>query len=70
MPQEYAPMPQKKKQRSEPKLKFSIGEVGLGGPGAVYDPGQSKEKDFELDQESAIYRAIKGQGGDRRRRLI
>ena len=48
-----------KKNTKEPKYSFQLGEV--------FSPGQSKEKDFELDQESAIYRAIKGQGGDRRR---
>ncbi len=48
-----------KKKKEEEKLAFQLGEV--------FTPGTNKEKDFELDQESAIYRARKGQGGDRRR---
>lgn len=52
--------PQKKsKKKKDEKMTFQLGEV--------FSPGQAKEKDFELDQESAIYRARKGQGGDRRR---
>ncbi len=32
----------------------------------MFTPGEAKEEDFELDLESARYKAQKGQGGDRR----
>jgi len=32
----------------------------------VFTPGEVKEEDFELDLESAKFRAQKGEGGDRR----
>ena len=59
MPEQEVQAPRKGKMKKDEKLSFQLGEV--------FSPGQAKEKDFELDQESAIYRARKGQGGDRRR---
>ncbi len=48
----------KKRKKQEKKLEFEAGKV--------FTPGEAKEEDFELDLDSARYRAQKGQGGDRR----
>ncbi len=48
----------KKKKKEEPKLEFEAGKV--------FKPSQAKDQDFELDIDSARYKARKGQGGDRR----
>jgi len=48
----------KKRKKQEKKLEFEAGKV--------FSPGEVKEEDFELDLDSARYRAQKGQGGDRR----
>jgi hypothetical protein len=48
----------KKKGDGDEKLAFEIGEV--------FTPEKAKKEDFELDQESATYRARKGESGDRR----
>ena len=48
----------KKRKKQEKKLEFEAGKV--------FTPGEVKEEDFELDLDSARYRASKGQGGDRR----
>src|SRR2546426_6551136 len=48
----------KKRKKQEKKLEFEAGKV--------FTPGEVKEEDFELDLESAKFRAQKGQGGDRR----
>ncbi len=48
----------KKRKKQEKKLEFEAGKV--------FSPGEVKEEDFELDLDSARYRASKGQGGDRR----
>lgn len=48
----------KKKKKSEKKLEFEAGKV--------FNPGEAKDEDFELDLESARFRAQKGEGGDRR----
>ena len=56
--QQVEPRPQKRKKNSEKKLEFEAGKV--------FNPGEVKEEDFELDLESARFRAQKGQGGDRR----
>ena len=59
MPQQQAePRPQKRKKKDEKKLEF---EAGKG-----FTPGEVKEEDFELDLDSSRYKAVKGQGGDRR----
>jgi len=51
--------PQKKKKKEEPKkLEFEAGKV--------FSPGEAKDQDFELDLDSARFKAQKGQGGDRR----
>ena len=57
MPQQVEEKPKKRKKR-EKKLEFEAGKV--------FTPGEVKEEDFELDLESAKFRAQKGQGGDRR----
>ncbi|HYR82032.1 MAG TPA: hypothetical protein VEN80_07015, partial [Thermoplasmata archaeon] len=57
MPQQVEEKPKKRK-KSEKKLEFEAGKV--------FTPGEVKEEDFELDLESAKFRAQKGQGGDRR----
>ncbi|HYM38989.1 MAG TPA: hypothetical protein VEY12_02440 [Thermoplasmata archaeon] len=48
----------KKRKKQEKKLEFEAGKV--------FTPGEAKEEDFELDLDSARYKASKGQGGDRR----
>lgn len=48
----------KKKKKEEPKLEFEAGKV--------FKPSEAKDQDFELDMESARFKARKGQGGDRR----
>jgi len=48
----------KKRKKQEKKLEFEAGKV--------FTPGEAKEEDFELDLDSARYRASKGEGGDRR----
>ncbi len=48
----------KKRKKQEKKLEFEAGKV--------FSPGEVKEEDFELDLDSARYRASKGEGGDRR----
>ncbi len=48
----------KKRKKQEKKLEFEAGKV--------FSPGEVKEEDFELDLDSARYKAQKGQGGDRR----
>ena len=51
--------PQKKKKKEEPKkLEFEAGKV--------FSPGEAKDQDFELDLDSARFKAQKGEGGDRR----
>jgi hypothetical protein len=48
----------KKRKKSEKKLEFEAGKV--------FNPGEAKDEDFELDLESGRFKAQKGQGGDRR----
>ena len=48
----------KKRKKQEKKLEFEAGKV--------FSPGEVKEEDFELDLDSARFRAAKGEGGDRR----
>jgi len=48
----------KKRKKSEKKLEFEAGKV--------FSPGEAKDEDFELDLDSARFKAQKGQGGDRR----
>ncbi len=48
----------KKKKKEEPKLEFEAGKV--------FKPSEAKDQDFELDMESARFKARKGEGGDRR----
>lgn len=48
----------KKKEDEKEKLAFEIGEV--------FSPDKAKKEDFELDQDSAAYRARKGEAGDRK----
>ena len=50
--------PQKKKKEEPKKLEFEAGKV--------FSPGEAKDQDFELDLDSARFKAQKGQGGDRR----
>jgi len=57
MPQQVEEKPKKRK-KQEKKLEFEAGKV--------FTPGEVKEEDFELDLESAKFRAQKGEGGDRR----
>ena len=56
MPQEQK---QKKKKKDDEKLEFEAGKV--------FGPGETKSEDFSIDQDqdSARYKAQKGQGGDR-----
>jgi len=58
MPQKQAEPDQKKKRKQEAKLEFE--------PGKVFKPGAAKEEDFELQLDTARYKAQKGEGGDRR----
>lgn len=59
MPGQEVEKPQKKKKKEEEKkLEFEAGKV--------FTPSEAKEEDFELDLDSARFRAQKGQGGDRR----
>ncbi len=59
MPQQQAePRPQKRKKKEDKKLEFEAGKV--------FTPGEVKEEDFELDLDSARFKAVKGEGGDRR----
>ncbi len=59
MPQQQVePRPQKRKKKGEKKLEFEAGKV--------FTPGEAKEEDFELDLDSARFKAQKGEGGDRR----
>ncbi len=51
---------QKKKQKKEKEVKLEF------EAGKVFRPDEAKDQDFELDLDSARYRARKGQGGDRR----
>ncbi len=57
MEQQVEQKPRKKK-KDEKKLEFEAGKV--------FDPGQSKEEDLDLDIDSARFKAQKGEGGDRR----
>ena len=60
----------KRKEKKEAKLSFSPEQVGLGGPGGpVGDIAGAKNiySETATSQEAALYRAQKGQGGDRRR---
>ena len=57
MPQQAEQAPKKKKKETK-KLEFEAGKV--------FSPGEAKDEDFELDLDSARYKAQKGQGGDRR----
>ncbi len=47
-----------KKRKKEVKLEFEAGKV--------FKPSEAKDQDFDLDLDSARFRARKGQGGDRR----
>lgn len=47
-----------KKKKKETKLEFEAGKV--------FKPSEAKEQDFDLDLDSARYKARKGEGGDRR----
>jgi len=58
MQQQAEPRPQKRKKKEEKKLEFEAGKV--------FTPGEVKEEDFELDLESSRFKAVKGEGGDRR----
>ena len=59
MPQQQVEArPQKRKKKEEKKLEFEAGKV--------FTPSEAKEEDFELDLDSARFKAQKGQGGDRR----
>lgn len=58
MPQQQAEEKPRRRKKSDKKLEFEAGKV--------FSPGEAKEEDFELDLDSARYRAQKGQGGDRR----
>jgi len=57
MPQQVEQPPKKKKKESK-KLEFEAGKV--------FSPEAAKDEDFELDLDSARYKAQKGEGGDRR----
>ncbi len=48
----------KKKKKKEPKVEFEAGKV--------FKPSEAKDQDFDLDLDSARYKARKGEGGDRR----
>jgi hypothetical protein len=56
MPQEQK---KKTKKKEEEKVAFEAGKV--------FGPGEAKDEDFNLEQdsESARYKAQKGEGGDR-----
>lgn len=58
MPEQQVEQPQKRKKKPEKKLEFEAGKV--------FTPAEAKEEDFELDLESARFKAQKGEGGDRR----
>ncbi len=58
MQQQVEEKPKKRKKKQQKKLEFEAGKV--------FTPGEAKEEDFELDLDSARYKAQKGQGGDRR----
>jgi len=58
MPQQVEQPPKKKKKEEPKKLEFEAGKV--------FNPGEAKDQDFDLDLDSARYKAQKGQGGDRR----
>jgi hypothetical protein len=58
MPQQQAEPKPKKKKKQPKKLEFEAGKV--------FNPGEAKEEDFELDLDTARYKAQKGEGGDRR----
>ena len=58
MQQQVEPRPQKRKKKEEKKLEFEAGKV--------FNPGEVKEEDFEIDLESSRWKAQKGEGGDRR----
>jgi hypothetical protein len=47
-----------KKKKKEVKLEFEAGKV--------FKPSEAKDQDFDLDLDSARYKARKGEGGDRR----
>ena len=48
--------PQARKKKKQAKLEFDAAKVF----------GTSKDEEFEMDLDSARYKAQKGQGGDRR----
>ncbi len=48
--------PRARKRKKQARLEFD--------PGMVF--GTSKDHEFEMDLDAARYRAMKGQGGDRR----
>ena len=58
MPQQVEQAPKKKKKEEPKKLEFEAGKV--------FNPGEAKDEDFELDLDSARYKAQTGEGGDRR----
>ena len=58
MAEQQVEKPHKRKKKEEKKLEFEAGKV--------FTPADAKEEDFELDLESAKFRAQKGEGGDRR----
>jgi len=58
MPQQVEQPPKKKKKEEPKKLEFEAGKV--------FNPGEAKDQDFDLDLDSARYKAQKGEGGDRR----
>jgi len=58
MSQQVEQPPKKKKKEEPKKLEFEAGKV--------FNPGEAKDQDFDLDLDSARYKAQKGQGGDRR----
>lgn len=57
MAEQQVEKPQKRKKK-EKKLEFEAGKV--------FTPAEAKEEDFELDLDSARFKAQKGEGGDRR----
>jgi len=57
MAEQQVEKPQKRKKK-EKKLEFEAGKV--------FTPAEAKEEDFELDLDSARFKAVKGEGGDRR----
>jgi hypothetical protein len=54
--QEQKPIPKKK--AKAPELEFKLG--------TVFSPEAAKDIDAELDAQAAVFKARKGQGGDRR----